>query len=46
MIDWIGMLQNELNGWFNLVLGAFMLFCVACIGEIGKIGDWLFKKKD
>jgi hypothetical protein len=46
VIDWIGMLQNELQGWFDLILGCFMFFCVMVLGEIGKIGDWLFKKED
>ncbi len=40
------MLSNELNGWLNVILGLLMLFSIAVIGEIGKIGDWMFKKKD
>jgi hypothetical protein len=40
------MIKDELNGWFNLFLGVFMLFCAALIGEVGRIGDWFFKKKD
>jgi uncharacterized membrane protein len=40
------MLKDEMNGWFNLFLGVSMFFFAALIGEIGRIGDWLFKKKD
>lgn len=44
-MDWKGFFMNEAHGWLNLIIGAAMIFFAAFIGEIGKIGDWLFKKK-
>jgi hypothetical protein len=44
-MDWIALLKDEMNGWFNLVLGVSMFAFAALIGEIGKVGDWLFKKE-
>lgn len=39
--------MGEIHGWAILIVGVFMFFCAAVIGEIGKIGDQLFgKKKD
>lgn len=38
--------NGEIHGWVTLIVGVFMFFCAAVIGEIGKIGDWLFGKKE
>lgn len=40
------MLKDELQGWLNLSLGVSMFFFAALIGEIGRIGDWMFKGKN